>query len=119
MILKLIKSNYIPYGKTFKQLLRQTHAQMQSLVYYLASTTTNKQGSDIAMCDVNMIILLKISGTPLHKYADKPSQLYPISWSNECGTMIDKFIVFECVIIIIISPISNFKNTLYSCCDCK
>jgi len=79
----------------------------------------NTQGSNITMCDVNMIILLKISGIPLHKHADKPGQLYPISWSNECGTMIDKLIVFEYIIIIIISPISNFKNTLYSCCDCK
>jgi len=33
--------------------------------------------------------------------------------------LIDKFIVFEYLITIIISQISNFKNTLYSCCDCK
>lgn len=99
--------------------MRHTHAQMQSLVYYYASATMNKQKSNIAMCDVNMIIPLKISGNPLHKHADKPGQLYPISWSNECGTMIDKFIAFKYVITTIISPISNFKNTLYSCCDCK
>jgi len=33
--------------------------------------------------------------------------------------MIDKFVVFRHVMTIIISPISGFKNTLYSCCDCK
>jgi len=39
----------------------------------------NKQGSNIAICEVNMIIPLKISGNPLCKHADKPGQLYPIS----------------------------------------